>query len=378
MKNTGKRIDSSRRLSKQGLKNRRRRRIASIAAFSLVGLLAASFLWLKFIWMRPPDEGSDLISEEFPEQMEGMEIPSDVANRDGIFTVLITGTNDFYNTDTIIVATVDTKKEVINGISIPRDTIVPVNRSNKKINGAFGAGSGGNTNEEGRKKGFDQLAREVALLVGFKPRYFVAVNDQGLADLVDLVKGVEFNVPKRMYKSGKDKVGGLIDLQPGLQTLNGKQAVMLIRYRGYGSTPIYDGETGEYHDDFGRMKTQQEFLKAVAKKTKAELSLSTAKGYLDIAKESVMSNMTPNEMAWLFDKVYGWVGEEGKLNFKTLPTDSVYSVNSAKWAAYGGKYGNVSGKYYQQVRSEEALRMINDTINPFDHPIEWVNYLDIK
>lgn len=337
----------------------------------LVLALVSALVYIRFFVIRPPDTGVATPDTSLfpPDELPGYSLPSDVNVRKDIITMLIVGINEG-NTDTIMVANIDLEKKVVNAISIPRDTIVgTTNRSLKKINGAYINGSlKGATPQERTENGFKQLQQEVAALVGYSPLYYAGVDMNGFVKLVDLIEGVDYDVPTRMYKPGRQ----LIDLQPGYQHLNGTKALMLVRYRGYGS------KFGEYHDDFGRMHTQQEFLKAVAKKCASELSLTTAKGYLDVATTYLTSNMDVGRMGGLLEKSYDWIGKDGSMNFATLPTESVRTPSQAAKDRYYSKYGTISGSYYEQVKRDEALALINSMINPFDKPIDWVEYLDIK
>jgi anionic cell wall polymer biosynthesis LytR-Cps2A-Psr (LCP) family protein len=77
----------------------------------------------------------------------------------------------------------------------------------------------------------------------------VVLDFDAIQKLVDLVGGVSVDVPKRMKYT--DKAGELyIDLEPGVQKLNGYNAMGFVRYR-------HDAES-----DLGRQKRQKDFLMA--------------------------------------------------------------------------------------------------------------------
>ena len=81
--------------------------------------------------------------------------------------------------------------------------------------------------------------------------YYVLIDIQAFEKIIDAVGGVDIDVEKRMYYEDPwDDNGGLvIDLQPGLQHLNGKTAIQYVRYR--------DGE-----GDIGRINLSKKFMKA--------------------------------------------------------------------------------------------------------------------
>ena len=75
-----------------------------------------------------------------------------------------------------------------------------------------------------------------------------------------------------MYYTSK-KQGLYINLKKGKQKLNGEQAEGLVRFRKSNKNGVYTTYSAEYgNDDFGRMRTQREFIKAVAKQTLKAIS----------------------------------------------------------------------------------------------------------
>lgn len=74
------------------------------------------------------------------------------------------------------------------------------------------------------------LKEAVGTMLDLPVDYYAVINIGIFERLVDAVGGVELVVPQRM--DYVDQAGGLeIDLQPGLQRLNGKQAAGFVRYR---------------------------------------------------------------------------------------------------------------------------------------------------
>ena len=143
--------------------------------------------------------------------------------------------------DTIIVAGISPDKKV-GLLSIPRDTRVDIpGKGYSKINHAYAFG------------GVELLEKTIENFMGINIDYYVKTDYQGFEKVIDKLGGIEINVEKRMYYV--DKAGHLyIDLKPGKQILNGKKAIQYVRFR---------------HDklgDIGRIKRQQKFLNALAKK----------------------------------------------------------------------------------------------------------------
>lgn len=70
--------------------------------------------------------------------------------------------------------------------------------------------------------GEEALKRELSQRMGNPIRHHLIVNLAALRHLADLVGGIEVTVPKRLYYVDNSQ-GLMIDLQPGRQTLKGRQ-----------------------------------------------------------------------------------------------------------------------------------------------------------
>jgi len=117
-------------------------------------------------------------------------------------------------TDTIILATIDTKTMKARMLTIPRDTRIQYKDEWMKINGVYGI------------DGPQGTCSAVEDLLGTKIDRYAVVDFNGVIELVNLMGGIDVDVPKRMYKPLEK-----IDLQPGMQHLDGLQALGYMRYR---------------------------------------------------------------------------------------------------------------------------------------------------
>ena len=60
------------------------------------------------------------------------------SRQDGVYTILLVGNDDGTgNTDTIMVAKLDTVRHSLNAVSIPRDTLINVDTPVRKINSVY-------------------------------------------------------------------------------------------------------------------------------------------------------------------------------------------------------------------------------------------------
>ncbi|MGB9612863.1 MAG: LCP family protein [Candidatus Margulisiibacteriota bacterium] len=144
-----------------------------------------------------------------------------------------------HRSDTIILLHVNPEKKEATVISIPRDTLVVLpTRGLDKINHAFAYG------------GVDLSRKTVEEFLHINIPYYITVDLPGIESLIDKIGGIEIDVEKRMYYV--DYAGDLhIDLYPGKQKLNGKQAMGYLRFR-------------HTDNDFARIGRQQKFIRALA------------------------------------------------------------------------------------------------------------------
>ena len=199
------------------------------------------------------------------------------------FTVLILGVSEDISselTDTIIVASYNPKTQKATLLSIPRDTFVGTNKnratSYDKINALY---------QSSPQKALEAVNK----ITGLDITYYLVVRNNALVELVDAIGGVEFNVPIDMdYDDSSQDLH--IHLKAGWQTLNGEQAEWLVRFRHNNDGSSYPAEYGD--NDLGRMRTQREFITAVAKQTIQLKNITRIGSFIDIFKDNVETNIT--------------------------------------------------------------------------------------
>ncbi len=200
------------------------------------------------------------------------------------FQVLILGISEDIEaqlTDTIIVASYNPQTQKAVLLSIPRDTFVGTSKaranSYDKINAIY------------QIKGAEGVLERVNNLTGLNLEKYIVISNNALVELVDEIGGVYFNVPMDMnYDSKRQNLH--IHLKEGYQKLDGEQAEWLVRFRKNNNGTTYSYEYG--NDDYGRMKTQRDFLKAVAKQTLQAKNITKVGALIDIVKNNVKTNIT--------------------------------------------------------------------------------------
>ncbi len=221
------------------------------------------------------------------------------ANQSPRVNVLVAGVDkDGVRSDVNMLFSLDTETKTINLLSIPRDTRVQYKKGYYgKINACIGK-------DDGEKL----LIEKVKEITGLPVHNFCKVDFQGLRDIIDILGGVEFDVPMDMNYD--DPVQDLhIHLKKGKQVLNGADAEGLLRYRkGYA--------TG----DLGRIDMQQAFIKeAIRQKLRLKYILKA----IPVAKE--IDESVDTDMSVMYMLKYAWKLRDSKkltLNTHVLPGTS--------------------------------------------------------
>jgi LCP family protein required for cell wall assembly len=212
------------------------------------------------------------------------------------YTVLVMGTDVMYSrvaprkqladhtafngrSDTMMLVMVDPAHRTIHGINIPRDTIADIpGYGRQKINAANAIG------------GPKLAAETVSQLLGMNVDHYVVLNTQGLVEAVNELGGVTVDVPKKLsYMDWTAKLK--IDLDPGVHTLTGNQAMGFVRFR---------------HDalgDIGRVQRQQMFVHATIAKLLTPTSWGHIPALIGIAHRNLLSDMNDIQLFQVFNLV---------------------------------------------------------------------------
>ena len=254
------------------------------------------------------------------------------ALRDGVYNILICGTDgDGYRTDTIIVAHLDANTHTVALLSIPRDTPVATGGGGlMKINSVY-AGGGAD--------GMERLASRLHSLLGFPVDGYVLVDLEAFKKTVDLVGGVDFDVPQDMnYEDASQDL--YIHLKKGPQHLDGEKAMGLVRFRkGYAT------------QDIQRTQVQQQFLKALAKQCLSVSSLTKIGEFADIFAEYVTTSLTTGNMVWFGKELLA-------CDFDTM-----------QCCTAEGEGAMINGAAYYPLYAGRLLETVNTCFNPYDAPI---------
>ncbi|WP_214760439.1 LCP family protein [Exiguobacterium sp. s146] len=197
------------------------------------------------------------------------------------FSVLLAGVDggaslEEGRTDSLMVATFNKESLQVTLVSIPRDSYVDIVTTDgefkDKINHAYAYG------------GIDTTIATVEKLFDIPIDYYATINFDGIEDLVDAVGGVEVDVLVPI--SGR--ATGNVELRPGVQTLDGKEALAYARMRK-------DDPEG----DVGRAKRQQQVLEAIINEATTINSFTKLNRIMNAVGDNIRTNMSLSEASQL-------------------------------------------------------------------------------
>ena len=345
-KPSGKKGGKPKKEKKQLTPGQRKKRIAIIAAVVLV--LIACTAAAAWIFVRPPQANDPTIKDaENGDQIDVSGLLNSGTRIDDVFTFVIGAVDeDETRTDALMVATMDTKEKTINVMNIPRDTMCnnTATGASKKINAAYGMDTGG------KGGNIKQTKKEIERLMGFQPDKYVIVNFDGIAAIVDAIGGVDYEVPFRMqYDDPSQNLH--IDLQAGMQHLNGKQTVGFLRWRHNN-----DYSMQYTNGDEGRVENQQKFLKALAGQVFQLKNATKIRSIAEAVFKNVKTDLTAGELIWM--GMQALQINNNSIQFFTLPGYGKMST-----AGTSTQY-SFFFPYYEQT-----LEMVNKYFNPYEENI---------
>ena len=206
-------------------------------------------------------------------------------------------------TDVILMVNYEPEHSRLNLLSIARDTKVFARGKYSKINALYSAG----------KEGL--LAEEIRQLTGLTANYYVTMNFKGFRKLVDTLGGIMFDVPFDMDYDDPDQ-NLHIHLNEGMQRLTGKKAEQLVRYRKGNRH-----NEGYIDGDIGRIKMQQDFIKALIKQKLSLKYFSRADDIFAIFNQYFRTNIDIRDFTYYLPGIRNIKSEN--INSYMLPGESI-------------------------------------------------------
>lgn len=216
------------------------------------------------------------------------------------FCVLIVGRDKVSAlTDVIMLASLDRASKKAFVLQIPRDTYVNYGGNYFKINGALNA-----LGEEG-------MCALLEETMGIEIDGYISLELDGFRALVDTLGGVEMNIEENLRYS--DPYQNLyIDIPAGRQTLDGRQAEMLVRYR-----------SGYARGDLDRLDMQKRFLAAFFIQLKEKITPLNVYSVASCVIPYMKTDIKAGELVSLGLKCVAMDGDD--ISIATIPGEDVIS-----------------------------------------------------
>lgn len=274
------------------------------------------------------------------------------------FTVLVMGVdseddglkaNQAFNGDTLMMITFNPNTLTATMFSVPRDLYVPIACNNNryaKINSSAAYGS-------------TCVINTIQKLTGIDIDYYLKMNFKGVVDLVEALGGVTVDVeePDFRFNAGVDCGGkvceqdslrrfgkNMIYIDPGIQTLNGEQALAYARCRHLYAM-----------SDIARNQHQQDLITAMAQKLREVRELSDFERILDAVSNNIETNMTPEQILSFYN-----IGKDMLLNSNSnsLSIKKTYLsyYNLTVWRGYNA---SALGYYQPSLDAITKLMKVN-------------------
>ncbi len=263
-------------------------------------------------------------------------------------------------TDVMIVATLNPSNQFgnteVNTISIPRDVLMKntcsgeYSKANEIYSYAF--------SEDNPEAAIDCTKSSIEEFLNIPIDYYVETSFSGLVNMVDGIGGIEIDVQYEFCE--QDSAGNpcAIEFSPGLQTLNGEEALAYARQRKYSS-------------DYERNLRQQQVISAILSKVLANPTkyLTT---FIDVYTENVNTNLGAQDLLSysnillnLLNNMMTNLSSDSPLiiDIKTSPTSNVTSIGEGSDLILGLDLTNIDEKSQAELYETPQKFIDNELYN---------------
>ncbi len=208
-----------------------------------------------------------------------------------------------FNTDTLIVVSIDPKTKQVAMYSLPRDTVdVPIPAGPARS--VFGSTYQGKINSlwlnsryrsdafpgNDKSRGFNALKATLGELYGLDIQYYLMVNFEGFTNIVDTLGGVTINVQNPVlddhYPGGPSGASIRVYIPAGVQHMTGAQALIYARSRHTSS-------------DFDRAQRQQRVILSLRQQANPQTIMSNLTQLLKDLKTSFKTDIPQGKLPQL-------------------------------------------------------------------------------
>ncbi|MDO4567168.1 MAG: LCP family protein, partial [Oscillospiraceae bacterium] len=287
---------------------------------------------------QPSDSGGDIAGATPGVEGVAPELTGD-NRKEGVYTFLVSGLDrEGLHTDTNIVGMFDTVNGELNLVNIPRDTLINIPFSIKKMNQPYPAAI--NNNEDATEALLDAVEK----LLGYRVDCYAIVDIKAVEEIVDAIGGVWYDIPFDMDWDAPDQTPEVhIHIKAGYQLLDGENFVNAMRFR-----MSNDGSQDYAGGDMERIAFQQKLLFALAEQTISLGNIPNLSKIFNIYERRVETEVSVGNLAYFAQEFLKM--DMSNINFMTIPNkpDAV-----------------IYGQWYVTVYIDQWVEMINEYLNPF-------------
>lgn len=247
-------------------------------------------------------------------------------------------------TDVFMLVNLNANNGKITVMQIPRDTWISDHNGKtvitNKINALFSTYYNsyfysGEDSDDAYLHALEDVAETLEDNLGIGIHASAIMDLNGFCNIVDLIGGVEVDIPSDMYYSDPEQ-GLYINLPAGRRTLSGSEAEGFVRYR-----------VGYVTADLGRQNAQKIFMVAFFNKLKNSIGISTAVNMAGEIYKNITTDFKLADSAYFIQAFLGC--DLSDITLLTMP-------------------GNLANSYYVMNR-RAMLDVINNSFNVFDKDI---------
>ena len=217
------------------------------------------------------------------------------------------GSSKTFNTDTLIVVSIDPVSKKVAMFSLPRDTVdVPLPPG--RARSVYGTTYGGKINSlynaalrrpdifpgNDRQRGYAALKQTLGYLYGLQIRWYVQVDFKGFKRVIDTLGGVTINVQIPVMDDkypGDDGRVHRVYIPAGIQHMDGETALIYARSR--------HGKYGFGSNDFDRGQRQQRVILSVRQQADIPTVVSRLPDLISALSAAVQTDIPRNQLPQL-------------------------------------------------------------------------------
>lgn len=313
-----KEVQAKEKMEKKRKKSKAKKVIKIILLILLLAIIgyAVFFGYRYYKHMKVVEDGTQ---EYDPLSAAALGIDPQKLKEVGRINVLVlgeSGIGDGYKlTDSIMIISYNPQTQQASLLSVPRDTYVGKRDkqtasqnylASYKMNAVYRNGTN-----------IPETIDCVNNLTGLNIEKYVLVDTDAIIDVVDAIGGVKFNVPIDMdYDDPTQDLH--IHLKAGEQLIDGAKAEQLLRFRHNNDGTSYPVEYGD--NDYGRMRTQREFIQETAKQLLKIENVTKVVNLLDVVFNNVKTNLDLQTIKYYIPYIF-------KFNTANIQSDMVPGVS---------------------------------------------------